>query len=262
MSLRRRWTPDEDRVIRAEYRTLDVTELARRFNRSVGAVYVRAWKLRVIKCEWCPSLPRYAERETEVLRLHARGWTDSEIGAKFGVSHDAILKQRKRLGLPSNRRSPRVLARLKRLRRDLCRAGRIGFRAWFRPICEAYHLPPDLRLTQFRILLTLIDGPRTKQCLLWRLGIRCGCDKGALAGLIRRGLVLRIDFSGRGMPRGRRPLPLYTLTPHAMDLLSAAGDPTRDPQHPPPERLDRAGSPAGGGRGAAVPRPTPRGDGG
>lgn len=222
---RDRWTADEDRTIRRDYLTAGAAALAERFGRTRGAVYLRAWKLRVIgRYPDAPSSPRFAERHAEFRRLHARGWSDEEIAARFGVTYSAIWQRRQRYGLPANTRSPRALARIRRRVRALCRAGHFGVRAWLRPVCEAYHLPPDLRLIQVRILLHLADGPLTRRQVLGRLGNRC--ENGATADLIRRGLVYRTEFSGRGFPRGQRPLPLYALTPHAMDLLLSAGRPS------------------------------------
>lgn len=238
------WTPAEDAVLLAEYRTTPAPVLAARLGRGLSGVYRRAEVLmgkRIKTHRWGAAV------FARFRRLHAEGLPDRVIGETLGMTTDqAKAIRRERLKLPCNpdRESKRrgVQKQLKTL--GLTSPVQLRTRA-FRRFAERRGWPPDLRPREVQILEVLAAGPLTRRQLAEALGLRAigarnalksssGAKPGAgeykttyLSELMGRGLV---TYQNRSEPTGRQGhgrLPgLYWLTPAALDVMINRVKPT------------------------------------
>ena len=170
--------------------------------------------------------------------LVAAGLTDPEVAAALGVHPDYAQKLRRRLGLPPNRvadtpagreRRRAVLARTRERHGGRLAPPHDAHRPRREAVARRYNLPPDLPLTQVRVLLALAGGPLPVAELAARVKpTRAGAPpykrfaqgkvagKNHLAALCRRGLVGRL--------RGRSSC-TYFLTLTALGLLTRTESP-------------------------------------
>lgn len=234
-------TDDEHAAIRGGYGTTPVADLALALRRTPAAVYQRAAKLGLVS-ETAPHIDWTTATDARFRDLHAAGMTDAEIAAELVCQRLTVAKHRRAAGLPSNRNSERSRRRMaEQLRRQLGRAGAASLMSLrmesVRTLAGRYGLPADLKLRHVQMVLVLLGGPMTKRQVCEALGLTTGGPGGQKAlhsddeygtyhaGLIARGLVLRMRKAGPGGGRGRfrGPQCLYMLTPAALDMLAKGG---------------------------------------
>lgn len=203
----------------------------------VGHAAVSYWRARLGH----PPCRRWSKCDPARLReLHALGWADQAIADAFGCLRGAVTKMRRRLGLPAHRhRSATFAAKMRaHFERRTREAGTRGLRAIYpgayernsADLARAYGLPADLFRAQVRVLLALADGPRTAALLAdaagrgrrhidgyHRFNVPSCPGGNYLADLRRRGLIALVGKS------------LWTLTPLAMDLMTAKEEPDAHP---------------------------------
>lgn len=102
---RRFWTNAEIEIVRSNYKKISVAELARKLDRSKGAVYQLAKKLGLVdKLEFLPT----ETIKARILELHPNGITDTEIARiladqhNCGVDRHRVSQIRRSLGLKHN----------------------------------------------------------------------------------------------------------------------------------------------------------------
>lgn len=236
----RKWTSAEDDAIRRGYKSVPAADIAAAFDRTPSAVHQRANRLGLTRTnkgyiDWTAAV------DGEFRRLHSLGMTDSEIAVALGCERLTVAKRRRGNGMSSNRYSDRSRKRAgERFRRQLERMGLerpADLRAVSaRNLAVRYGLPPDLKPRHVQIILLLVNGPRTKRQICESLGLATDEKRPSgkclhsddqhwtyLGGLIARGLakIVRLPGPGGGRGRFRGPQNVYTLTPRAMDLLTA-----------------------------------------
>lgn len=106
----RRWTPDQDSVLRKDYH-LGADTVARRLNRTAQAVYCRAHKLGLVE----PRASLWSEREERILIARYVVDGPSRLASELGRSVAAVQTHARALGLAMHRINPAG----RRPRRDL-----------------------------------------------------------------------------------------------------------------------------------------------
>lgn len=235
------WTAAEDAELARDYRNVPAGELARRFGVGVSAVRNRACVVGAV----VPQGVRRAGFEDYLRRRNAEGWSDSEIAASWGrTCRHAVTAARRRLGLPSNHKSPRVIAKIREAARRQCqREGVPNLGALRAKIyadrSRAMGWPADLPWRAGQILTLLWEnGPMTRRQIVLALRPDLGPDptcvqmnkalgdndvvngrrrpNSYLATLARRGLIIRLPrtIQRTDLPAGQRQgrnVDLYTL---------------------------------------------------
>ena len=224
--MRRFWTPDEVEALRQLYRRVPAHEIAELLGRTKSQVQQAGSRYGFHK-EACPWDARTIAR---LRRLHARGWSDTEIAKAIGSERHVVGERRAKLGLPSvlwsGHQRRRVAAKT---REQLRKAGVPTLGALrvkvYRDRARAAGWPEDLRPRAVQILSVLWErGPQTRRQLADAIGMPW---KGArhsltsndpegsyLAHLARRGLVVRLGRhvkrpgAGRGSSTNLYSLPL------------------------------------------------------
>jgi hypothetical protein len=93
----RKWTPHEMTFVRVS-EGLSLNALARYLKCSRHCLYLLRRRLGLVR-----SRSLRHKWEAEFRELHARGWTDHELAAHFGITRMAALNRRRSLGLRAHR---------------------------------------------------------------------------------------------------------------------------------------------------------------
>lgn len=232
----RLWTSEEDEIVRAEYRRGDLKRLAARLGRTRKAVILRARKFGLTYGRILPP--------ELVAELHAAGLCDRDIAKATGFLKRTIWKIRTKLGLRPNRQ-PMSDETRRKLRDNLKRVQeRYGVKSLREldtgtrarrsaELAGRYGLPADLRPSQVRILLAIVQGPGTAKVICDRIGkaitgdpyhsfnSKYGHGGNHLTDLRHRGLVCEWRPPRDGQ-RGSRPA-VYFATLPALRLMAQGG---------------------------------------
>lgn len=219
----RRWTPEEDAYLRANY-AAGGAAVARALGIPDHRVYNRAHRLGL------GHQPRTTIGEAfraELRRLHGLGWADPEIADRLGCERHTASRHRRAMGLGSNRFHPRQRARVAANTADQCKA--VGVRslaevraAAFRRFASESGWPPDLRPRHVHILDALESrGPMTRAEIAMAIGLEWrgsrrslksnGVGGSYLSQLMARGLVISLGRVVRGDGSGHS-VNLYSLS--------------------------------------------------
>ena len=190
----RYWTPEDTAVVRAEYGKVPARTIAARLGRTTASVqlYARSLGLRsqLTRGSWLPNAHRWTpEVDSLIAALNGAGATDAEIARRLpGVSPDSVRFRR------------RAVLKLKPRR-----------------LTVNYGLPPIKGRNLLSNVLALLNGPMSGQELVelqGRSGLCKTSTRSAMKRLRSRGFVSSVK-SGRNA--------FYALTPHALELIAAAG---------------------------------------
>lgn len=207
----RAYTAAERALIRREWGRRSPTAIAAELGRKVCDVYAAAVRFGATAPR--PMFRRMAPPDRRrLVRLHARGLSDREIGRAMGVSHSTAGRWLRRLGLASNCRTrptdpfpPRWRAKAKkqaidRIRRDGVEDACPFLRRYAAERAEALRLgwPQAGTLLEARILDALATaGPGTVVEIAARLGRRRNWTALVTRGLRSRGLLTVAGRRGR-----------------------------------------------------------------
>jgi hypothetical protein len=216
MTMNRPWTMGEVRRLLAMRKDgLTLAECARRLGRSVQMTF-KQWQ----RFGTPNAYPKLTSASLQRLRaLHAQGYTDRELSDALNVSKAGARAARHRLGLPSNRNSPRSRARMStasRLQHAEARAlgHNPGHASHVRRRITALYAgwpgaasPQDVRLLELLYARGPLSSPQVAQALGYSQHWYGRGANNALRRLVARGLAQRAGRSGRAQ--------LFDLTPAA-----------------------------------------------
>lgn len=117
----RKWTRDGENLLRDNYGKVPVKVLAKELGRTEKSVHMKA---RGLGLNTKRDMKAVRERERQVRKYHAKGWSDSEVAAATGIDRRLVTEIRSRLGLKAHGRSERYRKRVaENTRRQLKEAG-------------------------------------------------------------------------------------------------------------------------------------------
>lgn len=213
------WTAKELDLVRTDYRCLGAVRLAQRLDRTPDAVRGQAARLGLAK-RHRPT----AYYEATIHRLHAQGFSDTDIARKVDLSREAVTYHRRRLGLPNNltheRQRRKVAAGVRQqCKREGCAS--LTELRWqvHRVECLRRGWPAANSPRQCDVLDILMTGPMTKRQIQMALGLMPGAGGRQrpwvyemLRTLRRLGLVVSRGRIHQVGGRGRNQA-VYALAP-------------------------------------------------
>ena len=231
MITRRFWTPAECEYLRVCRAAKVPAEIIAKYlpGRTARSVWQQARKLGLS----VPQKFRAPDMVEFIRSRNALGWSDSEIAAARGVDRHAVGHVRQELGLPLNRASEHVRAKVAAKTAEQLRAAGLPSMAHlriesFKARARAAGWPEDLRPRAVQILNAIWDrGPMTRRELATAIGMRT--DYGGkheirkilmsndpegsyTAHLIARGLLVVFKRAGRVTGCGKgRSVDVYSL---------------------------------------------------
>ncbi len=149
------------------------------------------------------------KRKAAIIRLHAKGWSDSEVADAIGIPRRAVGSYRERLNLPANGRNERYRKRVAENTKRQLKAAGVSSLAEIKALevaklAKALGWPEHLSLRSIQIAESLYQrGPMTRKQIANAIGIEWrGSRKtfsgrmpggSCLAELQRSGLVVRLQ---------------------------------------------------------------------
>lgn len=217
----------ERQFIRQQYGRMTAGQIAAMIGRTATSVSRAAKRLGVSR-----SVPRLEKRPglVEKLRaLHARGLGDTEIGGILNVDRHHVRDLRRRIGLPDNRWTEHMRAKVRRKTAEQLRKAGLTSIGQLRPLAHRkfardHGWPEDLKFRQVQILeLLWQNGPMTKNEIGQALGMRVKCNRhhgphypmmcndpsnrattSYTGDLLRRGLIISLGRIVRNRPPGAK----------------------------------------------------------
>jgi hypothetical protein len=241
---RQPFTADQVAYVRKHYGRLTTPQIAQRLGRSRSAVYQLAGRLGLTQKRPRPG----AAFDRTLVKLHAKGLTDTAIAAELGCERHTVGDHRRKLGLPANTHSAWSRRRVAARTREQLRAAGLPTLAAvrakaFRDRASAAGWPEDLRPRAVQILNALWDrGPMTRRELAEAIGMPWKGSRKSLvsndpegnylAHLIKRGLVINLGRLRKASGRGHSTC-VYSLP------LWIERNPPRNPRKSPPPEYPR-----------------------
>jgi hypothetical protein len=218
----RPWSADELAFLREHASTQKASWIGEQIGRTESAVQ----QARARNGMDTPMPDRPRPKDAEVRRLHAKGWSDREIGKALGELRETVRAWRRRLRLPANGWTEHQ--RKQQGRRTMKQLAAAGLKSMaelrvqaFRRFAREHGWPEDLppRCVQIMELLSA-GGPQTREQLCRALGLtwlgsrssmKSSCDGGSYLSLLqRRGLVVRLKRALVRKGKGRS-VDVYSL---------------------------------------------------
>lgn len=167
------WTDTDLAYLRRWYRKRPTSAIAEHVGVTLRAVYAM---VQCVGLGW-PKPGIGSRIRTTLRRLHARGYSDSEIAEVVDCSRSYVSQHRRTMGLASNAYNARYRARVRAKTAEQCRLAGVPNLGAYRAMiygkrAAAAGWPEDLRPRHVEILDLLYDhGPKTRREIADALGM-------------------------------------------------------------------------------------------
>lgn len=262
----KKWTPEEEEIVRQEYGKTPMADLATRLGRTRDALSLRA---RLLGVGTKRPLNGRHDLRAAIFDLIRSGFSDQEIAERFGVSRENIRYHRTTAAIPGNQCHPRQAARKRNAGHRMQTKFPSNWRDKAQSAADTFAResgwPTGLRMREVQILNYLagrgipasrrdisdaLEIAHVAESRAPRMQSRAG--SGYLPHLISLGLVTRLKHMGarcRRGPTNRRgvAMDLFCLGPVALNiLLERANEEGKHHDHRESTEADASGGRRGG----------------